>query len=175
MGNSTPKTTLYRYFDSEGRLLYVGITGDNTKRQSQHRRNSFWFGEIASATFDHFDDREQADKAESDAIIKEKPMYNIAKRGMTLMHSPYTHMIFLAGKPDGGHDTLHKEFSDKYGELFMSANGNVPEADMVIAFAMQFARVDAEGAPNLSKCELCIKAYESDWFKQAFKKFKGKW
>lgn len=175
MGNSTQKTTLYRYFDSEGRLLYVGITGDNTKRQSQHRRNSFWFGEIVSATFEHFDDRDAADEAESNAITKEKPMYNIAKRGMILAHSPYTHMLYLSGKPDDGHDTLHKEFAIKYGDLFRTANGLMPEADMVVAFAMQFARVDAEQSPNLAKCELCIRAYESEWFEQGFKKLKGKW
>ncbi len=79
MDNSIQKTTLYRYFDSEGQLLYVGITGDNTKRQSQHRRNSFWFGKIASATFEHFDTRAEADSAETLAIKNEKPLHNIAK------------------------------------------------------------------------------------------------
>ena len=76
MDNSIQKTTLYRYFDSEGRLLYVGITGDNTKRQSQHRRNSFWFGEIASAKFEHFDTRRDAAQAEVLAIKNEKPLHN---------------------------------------------------------------------------------------------------
>jgi predicted GIY-YIG superfamily endonuclease len=175
MDKSIQKITLYRYFDSDDRLLYVGITGDNTKRQSQHRRNSFWFGEIVSATFEHFDNREDADEAESNAITKEKPMYNIAKRGMLLEHSPYIHMLYLAGMPYGGHDTLHRDFCIKYSELFTSANGNVPEADMVVALAMQFSRVDVPTAPNLTKCELCIKAYKSDWFEQAFRRLKGKW
>ena len=52
-------------------LLYVGITGDNTKRQSQHRRNAFWFGKIASATFEHFESREDALAAEAAAIESE--------------------------------------------------------------------------------------------------------
>lgn len=174
MDKSIQKTTLYRYFDSEDRLLYVGITGDNTKRQSQHRRNSFWFGEIARASFEHFDSRDLAEQAETKAINIEKPMHNIAKRGATLLRSPYTHMIFLAGKPNDGHDTLHREFAEKYSELFIAANGNVPEADMVIALAMQFTRVDVPAAPNLTKCELCIKAYESEWFDQAFRKLRGR-
>lgn len=175
MDNSIQKTTLYRYFDSEGRLLYVGITGDNTKRQSQHRRNSFWFGEIATATFEHFDSRDLADEAETKAINDETPIYNIAKKGIRLIHSPYVHMIHLAGKPDGGHDTLHRDFADKYSELFLSANGNVPDADMVVAFAMQFTKVDLPDSLNLSKCETCIAAYNSEWFAQALRKFRGKW
>jgi predicted GIY-YIG superfamily endonuclease len=175
MDKSIQKITLYRYFDSQDRLLYVGITGDNTKRQSQHRRNSFWFGEITRATFEHFDFREDADEAESNAIRQEKPMHNIAKRGMQLEHSPYIHMLYLAGQPDGGHDTLHRDFCVEYSKLFTAANGNVPEADMVIVLAMQFARVDVDTAPNLTKCELCIKAYKSEWFEQTFKRLKGKW
>lgn len=175
MDNSIQKTTLYRYFDSEGRLLYVGITGDNTKRQSQHRRNSFWFGEISHASFEHFDNRDQAEAAETKAILREKPMYNIAKRGFRLEHSPYTHMLYLAGKPDDGHDTMHKDFADKYSEIFMTTNGNVPTADMVVALAMQFTRVHLPESPNLSKCDLCIAAYKSEWFDQAFRMFKGKW
>lgn len=174
MDKSIQKITLYRYFDSDDRLLYVGITGDNTKRQSQHRRSSFWFGEIAKATFEHYDTRDQAEQAETKAINSEKPMHNIAKRGATLLRSPYTHMIYLAGKPDDSHDTLHKEFAHKYSELFIAADGSVPEADMVIALAMQFTKVDFPDAPNLTKCDLCQKAYESEWFEQAFRKLRGR-
>jgi hypothetical protein len=168
------KTTLYRYFNSEGQLLYVGITGDNTKRQSQHRRNSFWFGEIASATFDHFDNREEALEAEAAAIRYEKPANNIQGiGGMRVLQSPYVHMVWLAGKPDEGHDETHKEFCEQYGRLFSNFDGQLPEANMVVALAMQFARVDAENAPNLTKCPLCVEAYKSEWFRDAFRKVKG--
>ena len=169
------KTTLYRYFDSDGQLLYVGITGDNTKRQSQHRRNSFWFGEITSATFEHFEDRESALQAETKAIQTEHPKHNIAKHGITIVHSPWIHMIFLAGMPDGGHDDLHKDYAKKYQELFTAADGTVPSADMVVALAMQFTRVDKPDAPNLKHCRSCIEAYESEWFEQGFKKLRKRY
>lgn len=169
------KTTLYRYFDSDGELLYVGVTGDNTKRQSQHRRNSFWFGEIASARFEHFDDRDEALDAETKAIQTEHPKYNIAKHGITLMHSPWVHMVYLAGMPDGGHDELHKDFASKYQEIFRTADGNVPSADMVIALAMQFTKVDKPEAPNLKRCPSCVAAYDSEWFADAFRKLRRSW
>ena len=168
------KTTLYRYFDSDGKLLYVGITGDNVKRQSQHRRNAFWFGEIASATFVHFDSREEALEAEAAAIRYEKPAHNIqGVGGIKVLQSPYIHMVWLAGSPDEGHDNTHKEFCAEYGRLFMAFNGQMPEANMVVAVAMQFAKVDVPDAPNLTKCPLCIEAYKSEWFRDGFRKVKG--
>ena len=172
MGNSTPKTTLYRYFDSENQLLYVGITGDNTKRQSQHRRNSFWFGEIYSATFEHFETRQEALDAETDAIHHERPKHNIVHGGFRLLHSPYVHLVHLAGMPEDGHDLIHKEFSEHYGELFRSANGYLPTADSVISFAMHFTYVKYPELPNFTKCENCQKAMESEWYKQGLKDMK---
>lgn len=169
------KTTLYRYYDSEGQLLYVGITGNNTKRQSQHRRNSFWFGEVATASFEYFDDREEALKAETKAIQTEQPKHNIQKHGFTIKHSPWVHMVYLSGMPDEGHDQLHKDFAKKYREVFNTANGKVPTADMVIAVAMQFAKVDIPDAPNLKRCQLCIDAFESEWFDEAYKALKRSW
>lgn len=165
-------TILYRYFDNQDQLLYVGITGDNVKRQSQHRRNSFWFGKIAVAKFEHFKTRDEALQAEAAAIRLEKPLHNIAGTGNKLGQSPYTHMIFLAGMPDEGHDETHKLFCQEYKKHFSAANGHLPEANMVIALAMQFTKVNIENAPNLKKCSLCIEAYKSEWFTEAFKALK---
>jgi predicted GIY-YIG superfamily endonuclease len=166
MDNSIQKTTLYRYFDSEGQLLYVGITGDNTKRQSQHRRNSFWFGEIHSATFEHFDTRQEALDAESEAIRYENPKHNIVRGSFQIVHSPYTHLLHLAGYPDGGHDQTHYEFSEHYRALFQSVNGSMPTGDSVISFAMHFTFVKYPDLPNFSKCELCQRAMQSEWYQQ---------
>lgn len=168
------KTVLYRYFDSEGQLLYVGVTGDNTKRQSQHRRNSFWFGEVASATYEYFETRDEALEAETNAIRRENPKHNIAKYGITLLRSPYLHMVWLAGMPDDGHDAMHKDFAEKFQELFNLANGQLPDADMIVAFAMQFTSVNLPDSPNLKNCPSCVAAYESEWFEMAFRKLKRK-
>lgn len=175
MDNSIQKTTLYRYFDSEGQLLYVGITGDNTKRQSQHRRNSFWFGEIHSATFEHFEQRDSALEAEALSIRHEKPKYNIAgtsANGFKLTHSPYTHLIYLAGMPDGGHDSIHQEFVKPYQELFFLANGKMPTADSVLVMAMHFTSVKYPELPNFSQCSLCQRAMQADWYEQGLKDMK---
>ena len=170
MNNPTKNlTTLYRYFDSDGHLLYVGITGDNTKRQSQHRRNAFWFGEIASATFEHLPTRQEALEAEAKAIKNENPKHNIS-RGSTLRHSSFTHMVFLAGQPDGGHDKDHEDFVSLYQGFFMMANGNFNTRQDVVAFAMKLTKNMSSvkrkkrNLKNLDSCSLCIEAYEADWF-----------
>jgi hypothetical protein len=69
--------SLYRHFDINGRLLYVGISLNAAARLSQHR-TSKWFNEIASVTVEHFDDAQAAKRAEGEAIFKELPLYNVA-------------------------------------------------------------------------------------------------
>lgn len=156
-------TTLYRYFDDKNQLLYVGITGDNTKRQSQHRRNAFWFGKIASATFEHFESRQDALAAEAAAIESELPKHNLMGRPSgSITHSPITHMIALLGKPDGGHGADHETFSSLFRTGLGIFDGKVPgDAKSVLSHCMIFAYGPWK---NLSNCELCNAAFKSDWF-----------
>lgn len=73
------KQTLYRFYNEEGHLLYVGITKFFEPRLKQHYKNADWFFETASVKLEHFQTRQQVEKAESQAIKHEKPIYNIAK------------------------------------------------------------------------------------------------
>ena len=67
---------LYRHWDAEGRLLYVGRTHDLHTRHLTHRSSSPWFGEIAEITIQAFDSRWEAAKAERVAIHTENPLHN---------------------------------------------------------------------------------------------------
>jgi hypothetical protein len=72
-------TTLYRFFSSEGVLLYVGISSRVEHRFScQHLFEKDWWVEVERATFEHFEYREHAEAAEVKAIETEVPVYNIA-------------------------------------------------------------------------------------------------
>ena len=160
------KTTLYRYFDSEGQLLYVGITGDNTKRQSQHRRNSFWFGLIGSATFEHYDSKDEALNAETIAIENESPKHN-QKYGIVISHSPWAHMLLCSAEPDGGHNREHKLFASLMKIGMRLYDGTLPTANQVLASAMIFAYIPKRN--NLVTCHLCQSAFNEKWFKDAVK------
>ena len=71
--------TLYRFYDAEGALLYVGITKFFEPRLKQHYKNADWFFETASVTLEHYKTRQEVERAETRAIESESPRYNIAK------------------------------------------------------------------------------------------------
>lgn len=74
-------TTLYRYYDSTGSLLYIGISCKPGKRMHQHYKSQPWSGLIAKTEFEHFEDRVAALNAEKSAIITEKPLHNVVHNG----------------------------------------------------------------------------------------------
>ena len=69
------KTNLYRHFDENGALLYVGISLSAVQRLIQHEKSD-WFDEISNVTIESFATRELALLAEKEAIKKELPIHN---------------------------------------------------------------------------------------------------
>lgn len=76
MPESTERTALYRFFDSAGQLLYVGVSGDTEKRWRQHAESKPWWSDVAEKTTEWLDSRPEALDAERTAIRVEKPLYN---------------------------------------------------------------------------------------------------
>ena len=72
-----PAHCLYRHFDSNGILLYVGISLNSAYRQEQHRKNSAWFYSIARIEVERFASRDEASAAERAAIKSEFPLFNL--------------------------------------------------------------------------------------------------
>lgn len=68
---------LYRHFDKDGALLYVGVSLSAIQRLSQHREASHWSGDIASVKVEWFADRKEAITAERAAITSENPRHNL--------------------------------------------------------------------------------------------------
>jgi len=68
---------LYRHFDKDGILLYVGISLSALNRLGQHKDHSHWFDTISRVEIENFNTREEALVAESLAIFNEKPTHNI--------------------------------------------------------------------------------------------------
>ena len=70
------RTMLYRYFDGEGRLLYVGITMAPRGRHRLHDLRSPHVKYATHISFEWYPDRETARAAELDAIRSEGPVFN---------------------------------------------------------------------------------------------------
>ena len=87
-------TTLYRAFNKNNELLYVGISGSLMTRMNSHKRTKSWFKEMSCLTTEHYDTREEALTAESKAIKEENPKYNIqGKCRNRPYHSRYSRKI----------------------------------------------------------------------------------
>jgi hypothetical protein len=169
------KTTLYRYFDSNGQLLYVGITGDNTKRQSQHRRNSFWFGEIASATFEHFEHRAEALLAEKEAIQVEKPLHNIAQSESFMTGSRIridftakTHLVSMLNQNEFSPDVLHRSWAIEVRSWLESHECFDFDGDthfIYHLYELESAYLNGERKFQVHEsCEKCKDIFESEWY-----------
>lgn len=68
---------LYRFWNAEGHLLYVGLTVDPGARWKAHGREKSWWTEVVTVTLEWFPDRDSVEIAEIKAIREEKPRYNV--------------------------------------------------------------------------------------------------
>jgi predicted GIY-YIG superfamily endonuclease len=71
------RTDLYRYYDNDGSLLYVGVSLGAIARLQQHRCKAEWFDEVAKVTIEKFGARAEAFAAEAQAIREERPVHNV--------------------------------------------------------------------------------------------------
>lgn len=71
-------TALYRHFDADGKLLYVGISLSVVARLARHVNGSHWARQITMITIEWHPGRPEALAAEAAAIVAERPAFNIA-------------------------------------------------------------------------------------------------
>lgn len=92
-------TALYRAFDAEGALLYVGISFNPLLRVGQHAKSKAWWTEVAKITVAHYPTRAAAAAAERSAIASERPRHNVqhAQRERCFCGSTWRHQIIGGG------------------------------------------------------------------------------
>lgn len=69
-------TNVYRCFDVDGVLLYVGISVNVIARIGEHRKSKLWWPAVETMTIEHHSTRKRAAIAERDAIQAEHPLHN---------------------------------------------------------------------------------------------------
>jgi predicted GIY-YIG superfamily endonuclease len=67
---------LYRLFDDENRLLYVGISLSTAHRMAEHKDQCGWWPSVTAILVERHPNRSAALRAEKAAIELEKPLYN---------------------------------------------------------------------------------------------------
>lgn len=68
---------VYRHYDGDGRLLYVGCTVDPKTRQLGHQQSSWWFNQSAKVRMTIYPNRLHALRVEREAILHERPIWNV--------------------------------------------------------------------------------------------------
>jgi len=72
-----PSNAVYRMYDENDVLLYVGMTVNVEKRIYQHFGTKDWWSDVAIIEVQHHYSRQSAAEAERIAIARERPMYNL--------------------------------------------------------------------------------------------------
>lgn len=69
-------TSVYRYYDRAGMLIYVGITRQGMGRNRQHNQNAEWWQHVTSQEVEHYSTRAEAAAREKALIRRFRPPFN---------------------------------------------------------------------------------------------------
>ena len=70
-------TSVYRYYDGGGVLLYVGITDRGARRNREHNATKEWWRFVSGQKIEHFPSRDAAEARERELIQQFRPPFNI--------------------------------------------------------------------------------------------------
>jgi predicted GIY-YIG superfamily endonuclease len=123
-------TALYRLFDADGELLYVGISGNPSQRLKRHEWLQPWWFQVDSHTLDWKDSRQEAAEAERLAIRAELPRWNREHMPDSLIQREYPERPVVVGPIEMALNRL-SDLSDQYEairrELFAAIRDAFPE------------------------------------------------
>lgn len=102
---------VYRYYNDEGVLLYIGESLSYIRRLSEHLKKASWVESVCSVTLERFDTKKQAQNAEREAIEKENPVFNKQYNQKTKSNSKECFSL----KPNEELEMTFKELIDSKG------------------------------------------------------------
>lgn len=147
--------TLYRLFDAQQQLLYVGISMRAWARLHEHADSKHWWPDVKSITTEHFSTRRDVSEAERAAIAIENPRYNVA-------HSKQTY------KQPGKKDVLETfDFEQKVSFIFGRSDA-LAHINKELEYMKEFLKkpqIDDPSVPNLVADNLSRTwwAYQDVW------------
>lgn len=119
---------LYRHFDKNRCLLYVGISLNASERLWSHRRTKKWAKKVHYTTLEYFADSADARSAERKAIINEAPLYNIIHNGRYVPDDP-DEIAYKILSDKQFKATMRRRYKREADEIFSACfyNGIDPE------------------------------------------------
>jgi hypothetical protein len=107
-GADRTPSSVYRFYDQRGILLYVGLTARGRHRGNEHANSKSWWQYVARQEVEHFPDRNVAAKRERDLIRLHRPPYNrIHNPDHDRVRAAYEALLAAEGPPLDFDDPIH--------------------------------------------------------------------
>lgn len=74
------RTAVYRFYDAEDQLLYVGITNNLDVRWATHASDKPWWHLVTRKDAEWFETRAEALAAEKEVVAEQEPLYDATHR-----------------------------------------------------------------------------------------------
>lgn len=165
--------TLYRLFNEQDQLLYVGISSKWYERFHQHEKTQPWWLSVAKITLENFETRDEVVEAEKLAIRLEKPLHNkqysMTHEGLQEHFEKMKYYIHLSVPVDPYHQPLIRYCREFYDSPFFQSRGR-KAVDVAAILLSAFQHFGEE-----KLCRNCVALSEwatlKHWSKQSFHAF----
>lgn len=131
------RTALYRHFDADNQLLYVGITRVIEKRTREHLSGSSWCDRIQRVEALVYPTRAEAEIAEWMAIENESPIFNVHRPGPVRPTGRFAEPVTALGIYLAKNGIRQKHFAPKVGitqgALSKICNGGATSVETAVA------------------------------------------
>jgi hypothetical protein len=95
-GSNEKVYTLYRFYNADRQLLYIGVTTRfPTTRWDGHRETKPWWSDVVTASLEHFDTKEEMLATEILAIHIEQPLHNVRHANHPHVEEKHSTVTFL--------------------------------------------------------------------------------
>lgn len=153
---------LYRAFDKEGQLLYIGISGQWHHRLHQHEKTSEWMERADYVKIERFPDRESVSNAERLAVVTEKPLYNkvyVEEYESAAAHWHRLKKWIKSGvAPDAQHQQLVDDIRETASDVYRNKPSQLRPRGMAYLFLEQ---IELDVYHNVTPCRNCAGVWNS--------------
>lgn len=164
---------LYRYFDKDDNLLYVGISSNYQARAASHAKFSKWSHLASYVRLEHFPNRQSVLDAEKFAIISEKPIYNIIHNQQAVTSENHWLDLISFSLTDNWHSKINESVKIYQATLSSWFNNEInPEVLAAFAIRGSFIEHGNHGPKSdfdyafVEDCEQCNELNKAEFFEE---------
>lgn len=144
VGRVEEPTAVYRFYDEDGVLLYVGIANGPSGRFDQHAKTKAWWLDVRTREITWYEDRRAAEVEEDRAIIVEQPKYNVRGSATTCAGASRVRYVFKDSRQAKAHQLAERIINDIQAGEFDDCP--VPEAqDLALRYSVDAVLAEQAG------------------------------